>query len=75
MASVADMRYAGEVFSGSKAVPAGETELSREDRKRARAGKKRAGRKRTAQKVIQGGLLNHVTHAYNIMLVCVCAGL
>ena len=45
------MRYAGEVFSGGKALPAGDTELSREDRKRARAAKKRASKNRRAQQV------------------------
>lgn len=50
VASTVDMRYAGEVFSGAKALPAGETELSREDRKRSRAGKKRASRNRRSQK-------------------------
>ena len=47
------MRYAGEVFrpGGKGGVAAGEGELSREDRKRARAGKKRAGKKRRSQKV------------------------
>lgn len=48
--SAADMRCAGEVFSGAKALPAGETELSREDRKRSRAAKKRTSRRRRSQK-------------------------
>lgn len=45
------MRYAGEVYK-PEGLPQGEGELSREERKRARAGKKRAGKKHRAQKVL-----------------------
>ncbi len=50
------MRYAGEVYK-PEGLPQGEGELSREERKRARASKKRAGKKHRAQKV----LLLHIT--------------
>ena len=68
--SEAGMRYAGEVFQpGNKGgVAAGEGELSREDRKRARAGKKRAGKKRRTQKVKQR--LNLFQHWNSISHVC-----
>ncbi len=44
------MRYPGEVYK-PEGPPKGQEELSREERRRARAAKKRAGKKHRTQKV------------------------